>query len=275
MRSAVLMAGILCLAGLIAASQEQPVDGYIGGEVCAACHPSIASTYREVGMARTFRSITDVPVIEDWTTDNHYFHEPSNQHFLMTSRDGKFYQKRYQLDEEGAEINDLELEIQYAIGSGFKERDYIAHLPGGELVQFPIVWYTEEARWSIAPGYDHADHDGFRRRINYRCVFCHAAYPKLDSNQGRYEAQTSLFPSDVAVGVDCERCHGPAGLHAPRASRQYRESFQAGARQGNGCLSPVPSGDDQCAVTQFDPEGGTRDVFVQAGRVIDRLRRVL
>lgn len=218
MRSAVLMAGILCVAGLIAAAQEESVDDYIGGQVCASCHPSIASTYREVGMARTFRPIADVPVIEDWTTNNRYFHEPSNQHFLMTSRDGKFYQKRYQLDDEGAEINDLELEIQYAIGSGFKERDYIAHLPGGELVQFPIVWYTEEARWSIAPGYDHADHDGFRRRINYRCVFCHAAYPRLDSHRGRYEAQTSLFPSDVAVGVDCERCHGPAGLHVRRAS---------------------------------------------------------
>ena len=105
MRSAVLMAGILCVAGLIAAAQEESVDDYIGGQVCASCHPSIASTYREVGMARTFRPIADVPVIEDWTTNNRYFHEPSNQHFLMTSRDGKFYQKRYQLDDEGAEIN--------------------------------------------------------------------------------------------------------------------------------------------------------------------------
>ena len=200
MRSAVLMAGILCVAGLIAAAQEEPVNDYMGGEVCASCHPSIASTYREVGMARTFRSIADVPVIEDWTTDNRYFHEPSNQHFLMTRRDGKFYQRRYQLDEAGAEINDLELEIQYAIGSvRFKERDYMAHLPGGELVQFPIVWYTEEARWGIAPGYDHADHDGFRRRINYRCVFCHAAYPKLDSHQGRYERP------DVPLSVRCSR----------------------------------------------------------------------
>ena len=74
MRSAVVMAGILCVAGLIAAAQEEPVNDYMGGQVCASCHPSIASTYREVGMARTFRSIADVPVIEDWTTNNRYFH---------------------------------------------------------------------------------------------------------------------------------------------------------------------------------------------------------
>lgn len=239
MRSAVLIMGILSLAGLFGAARQQTSDNYVGGESCAACHPSIASAYREVGMARTFSSIADVPVIEDWTTNNRYFHEPSNQHFLMTSRAGKFYQKRYQLDEAGAEVNALEVEIHYAIGSGFKERDYLAHLPGGELVQFPIVWYADEARWSIAPGYDHADHDGFRRRINYRCVFCHAAYPEMDSNQGRYEAQTSLFPSDVAVGVDCERCHGPAGLHVESASRgapeaEIRDSIVNPARLDRG-----------------------------------------
>ena len=44
------------------------------------------------------------------------------------------------------------MEIDYAVGSGFKERDYATQLPGGELVQMPVVWYRDESVWSIAPG---------------------------------------------------------------------------------------------------------------------------
>ena len=132
--------------------------------------------------------------------------------------DGSFFQKRYQLDGDGREINAFEMEIDYAVGFGFKERDYATQLPGGELVQMPVVWYRDEGVWSIAPEYDHPNHDGFRRRLNYRCMFCHAAYPRLGGGQGRYETQTPLFEPGVSTGVDCERCHGPGSIHVRRAS---------------------------------------------------------
>ena len=201
----------------ILASPSQEEAKYVGQEQCSSCHPTITENFEQVGMARTFQPIGDALPIEDWNENNSYYHQPSNQHFLMTSREGRFFQKRYQLDKGGDEINALEVEIQFALGSGLKERDYAAHLPGGELVQMPVVWYSDEGIWSIAPGYDLANHDGFRRRINYRCIFCHASYPDLADNQGKYEVQTALFEEGVSSGIDCERCHGPGSLHVKHA----------------------------------------------------------
>ena len=219
MRLLVGAAALLSVSVIWLTGQAPRFDaGYVGAEACYACHAAISESYATVGMARTFEPVDAVRPIEDWTVNNRYYHPPSDQHFLMTSRDGRYYQKRYQLDPNGNETNALEIEIHYALGSGYKERDYIARLPGGELVQMPVVWYSDEAEWSIAPGYDHADHDGFSRRINYRCVFCHAAYPDLEPGQGRYEAQTAFFGADAARGVDCERCHGPGSLHVDGAA---------------------------------------------------------
>ena len=219
MRLLVGAAGLLCFSVIWLTGQPARSEaGYVGAEACYTCHATISESYATVGMARTFAPVDAVQPIEDWTVKNRYYHPPSDQHFLMTSRDGRYYQKRYQLDEDGNETNAFEMEIHYALGSGYKERDYLALLPGGELVQMPVVWYSDEASWSIAPGYDHADHDGFSRHINYRCVFCHAAYPDLEPGQGRYEAQTAFFRADVARGVDCERCHGPGSLHVDSAA---------------------------------------------------------
>ncbi len=214
----VLAASLFALTLWMVAEPAQMEADYVGQQVCAACHPAITESYQQVGMARTFQPIEEVVPIEDWEENNRYYHEPSDQHFLMTSRDGSFFQKRYQLDGDGREINAFEMEIDYALGSGFKERDYATRLPGGELVQMPVVWYGDEGAWSIAPGYDHPDHDGFRRRLTYRCMFCHAAYPQPGNTQGSYEAQTPLFEPGVSTGVDCERCHGPGGIHVRRAS---------------------------------------------------------
>ena len=212
-----LSTSLFALTLWLAATPGQTEADYVGQGVCAACHSAIAESFEQVGMARTFQPIAEAVPIEDWEEDNRYYHEPSNQYFLMTSRDGSFFQKRYQL-EDGLEVNAFEMEIDFAVGSGFKERDYATQLPGGELVQMPVVWYRDEGVWSIAPGYDHPDHDGFRRRLNYRCMFCHAAYPELGGGRGRYEAQSPLFEPGVATGIDCERCHGPGSNHVERAS---------------------------------------------------------
>ncbi len=207
-------ASVLAVVGAGSPVLQEPE--YVGAQACADCHAALAEGYQRVGMARTLEPIASAPAIEDWNSAP-FYHEASDQYFEMSRRDGRSYQRRFLLDESGAEVHSLEMEIGFAIGSGHKERDYLARLPGGELVQMPVVWYTEEAAWGIAPGFDTPNHDGFTRRINYRCIFCHAAYPDLDPGQDRYEAQIALYPADVGESIDCERCHGPGSLHVSAA----------------------------------------------------------
>jgi len=207
-----LMLAVLALA--FAQRNGQPSNRYVGDAACRKCHATAFQNYARVSMSRSFETIAGATPIEDWTGRNRLYHKPSDQYFVMTAHDGRFFQRRYQLDTRGNEVNSLELEIQYAIGSGNHERDYIHRLPSGEFVQFPVVWYAAEKRWGMAPGYDRPDHDGFSRRINYRCIFCHAGYPDISSGADRSESQLSLFPQVMPSGVSCERCHGPGQLHA-------------------------------------------------------------
>src|SRR5262245_47374497 len=192
---------------------QSPPDSYVGPEACASCHTTIAQSYKSVSMSQTFAPIGDLPVIEDWTNRNGLYHKASNQYFVMSRRENRFFQRRYQLDRDGREINSFEQEIHFAIGSGKKERDYLHRTPAGELLQLPVVWYSGEKTWGMAPGYDRPDHDNFSRRVVYRCFFCHNGYPKLPEGADRYEGVLAVYPAELPHGIDCERCHGPGSRH--------------------------------------------------------------
>src|ERR1043166_4519372 len=71
-------------------------------ETCAACHRSIWETYRRTGMGRSFyRPSPENTVANESHT---FYHQPSDSYFTMLRRDGKFYQRRHQIDPEGREI---------------------------------------------------------------------------------------------------------------------------------------------------------------------------
>ena len=81
---------------------------YVAPDTCATCHQGIWETYRKTGMARSFYRPTVANVVEDYSERNTYYHKPSNRYFAMVQREGKFYQRRYQLDSTGRQINVLE-----------------------------------------------------------------------------------------------------------------------------------------------------------------------
>lgn len=167
-------------------------------------------------MARSFYRPSGENIIEDYETKNRFYHAPSRRHYRMVRRDGQFFQQRYQLDARGNETHLFEQEVTYIIGSGNHSRSYLNLSAGGVLTQLPVSWYAEEKRWGISPGYDRARHHDFSRKIDYGCMFCHNAYPKLEEGADRY-GRENLFPQDLPLGIDCQRCHGPGSRHVALA----------------------------------------------------------
>src|SRR5215467_9404200 len=80
---------------------------YVNPAQCAGCHAEIAATYASTGMARSFATFK--PPVE---VDS-YYHEPSQSHFAMVERDGRYYQRRHQMGPDGAAANVMEKEIHY------------------------------------------------------------------------------------------------------------------------------------------------------------------
>src|SRR5262249_8851602 len=89
-------------------------NAYVDGAMCASCHPNIAATYRKTGMGRSFakwRPERTAPFAKN------VYNKTSDSFFAMTVRDGKYYQRRWQIGFDGKETNVDEKQVDYIIGS--------------------------------------------------------------------------------------------------------------------------------------------------------------
>ncbi len=192
-------------------------EGYINPGVCADCHLDVWETYQKTGMGRAFAPMGPETIDPAFTGDNTFYHKASDQHFTMFTRDGKYYQRRHQLDAQGRETNVLEKEIQFVMGSGNHVRTYLHRTPEGRVFELPVSWYSENGGfWAMSPGYDRPDHGGFRRQINYQCMGCHNGYPEIEEG-GDLSGTMPVLPETLPAGVDCQRCHGPGRAHVEMA----------------------------------------------------------
>ncbi len=187
--------------------------------VCAGCHPNVAATYRKTGMARSFYRLSKDSAKEDFTTNNTYYHAPSNSYFTMLERNGAYFQRRHQLDSAGQQINIMEKRVDYVMGSGSHARTYLNRTLANTLIELPLGWYAEKGGyWAMNPGYDRPNHDGFRRPITYDCMFCHNAYPRIPAGYERPLAD-AVYDGPLPEGIDCQRCHGSAARHLQVAGK--------------------------------------------------------
>ena len=232
--------GLVCLAWLWPSaghtrSGQAPTHSPLDSRICQSCHAEIYKSYGEVAMARSFYRPAPDNVIEDYTRENHFHHAPSNRHYRMVQREGRFYQRRYQLDAGGNEKNVLEREVAWIIGSGEHARSYLSLDEGGVLRQLPVTWYPQIQRWGMSPGYDHPDHEDFGRQVTHSCLFCHNGYPLLPEPSDRY-GQRNVFRTELPSGIGCHRCHGPGADHVKlalsgkAAAGQIRQSIVNPAR---------------------------------------------
>jgi len=210
-------AACAALASIWLFSRPKPAppatSDYVNPKLCAGCHQEIARTYRLSGMGRSFFQPRLESIVEDYQTHNTLYHRPSDRTYTMIARDGRWLQRRYQTGFDGAQTNIVEMPVDYVIGSGDHARSYLHRTSEGKLVELPVTWYSERnGYWAMSPGYDRTGHSDFRRAISFECMSCHNGYPS--STPGA----DLIFGSDLPEGVDCQRCHGPGGLHVKQAT---------------------------------------------------------
>ena len=213
-RIAGILVGALAAACLPAVALAQSENS----QVCAGCHRAVWETYRRTGMGRSFYRASTEKSVEDFTKNNTYYHKPSDSYFTMLERGGQYYQRRYQLDSNGKQVNLMEKRVDYIMGSGNHARTHLHRTKANTLIELPLGWYAEKGGyWAMNPGYDRPDHDGFRRPITYDCMFCHNAYPRIPAGNEQPFAEP-VFSGPLPEGIDCQRCHGPGGRHVKLAS---------------------------------------------------------
>jgi predicted CXXCH cytochrome family protein len=195
-------------------ASETAANAYVNPMVCTGCHAGIATTYRQTGMGRSFARVQDIPAFS-----KPFHNQRSDSYFTMAARDGKIWQRRWQIGFDGKETNVDEKSADFVVGSGNHSKTYLHRTSRGSLEVLPLSWYTEKGGyWDMSPGYDQPDHPGSARPVHYECMFCHNAYPKIPEPLQRQASAEMTFAEPLPEGIDCQRCHGPGERHVALAS---------------------------------------------------------
>ncbi len=214
---AVLPVAIALLMSPCASPQAARDGNYVDGRVCASCHPAIDRSFRLTGMGRSFSSARPVNTVDSGLAKKPFYHKASDTWFTMILRDGRYFQRRYQIGFEGKETNIDEKSMDFVMGSGNHVRTYLHQTPAGAHEELPLAWYAEKGGyWAMNPGYDTPDQPDSRRKITYECMFCHNSYPEIPQGHEQLRA-APVYSGQLPEGIDCQRCHGPGGAHVRAA----------------------------------------------------------
>jgi hypothetical protein len=190
-----------------AAGKKPPArDSYVGEEACKPCHEEEFKTYQATAHHLTSRVADAHSIMGNFEANANIFKTANpSLYFKMTAGANGYHQTAVDEVSPGKNV-ELTERFDIVVGSGHKSQTYL-YWKDGELFELPVSWWAATGQWINSPGYE----DGalrFDRPIYPRCLECHGSYfTSLAPPPNRYE------PGTVALGIECERCHGPGREH--------------------------------------------------------------
>ncbi|HLT80582.1 MAG TPA: multiheme c-type cytochrome [Cyclobacteriaceae bacterium] len=176
---------------------------FAGSASCAACHADVVERHKETPHFLTSQVADTSTVMGSFEPGHNVVALTERLRILMENTEEGLFQRGVSGDSTlGRHPFDI------TIGSGRQGQTYL-YWHGNSLFQLPASYYAPDSIWSNSPGYP-TDQIVFNRPITARCLECHSTFFKI----GRAVEQIETFdPKQVVLGVDCERCHGPAAKH--------------------------------------------------------------
>ena len=184
-------------------------EAYVGDQACRPCHEKEFTPYQVTAHHLTSRPADAHSIAGSFAAGSNLFKTANpSLYFKMTSDPNGYYQTA--VDEVSPGKN-VELTQRFDIVVGLRKSQSYLYWKDDELFELPISWWSANgaatAQWINSPGYE----DGalrFDRPIYPRCLECHASYfTSLAPPPNKYER------SSVALGIECEKCHGPGREH--------------------------------------------------------------
>lgn len=178
-------------------------EGYVGSESCMECHADINKTHFQTAHYNTSEFTTLYNI-------HGSFEEGKNTVRLMDAditivdKNGHPFQVA-RLNYGDRKQFDWSMDI--TIGSGLKGQTFLTNQPDG-LHQLQASYFVPTDTWINSPNY--ANTLVPLRPVNDQCLKCHVTFAKSNNenlNSNKYDM------SKIVLGVDCEKCHGPAEKH--------------------------------------------------------------
>jgi hypothetical protein len=187
------------LSGILNAQGEE----FAGSETCIKCHKSIADSHVSTPHFLTSQPGNFETVQGSFDSGKNVFTLNERLKVVMEKSSLGLFQHAFV---GGKEVDKKRIDI--TLGSGRQGQTYL-FWENNVLFQLPVSYHAPSNSWSNSPGYP-TDQIIFNRSISARCLECHSTFFKsgkpMDGNE-------TFDKKHVMLGVDCERCHGPAARH--------------------------------------------------------------
>lgn len=178
-------------------------NDYAGSAKCMTCHKTIYDSHLLTAHFLTSAVAAENNIKGSFDTGKNNFVYNNGGLISMEKRADGYYQVAYINGEEKKKQR-----FDIVIGSGTKGQSFAAWV-NENLVQLPITYFTSVHQWSNSPGYPNKM--AFNRPITSRCLECHATFVQSLSEPDKIPEAFSR--NQMLLGVDCEKCHGPAAKH--------------------------------------------------------------
>jgi hypothetical protein len=178
---------------------------YIGSTSCRQCHQSIYDAYATTSHYNTSRSSSVKNVMGSFDQGKNSFAYNPHQKIVMEQRDSGLFQVLY-ADGKEQEVHRFDLTF------GVKHAQTFLYWQGAKSFELPVSYYTAGKTWASSPGFSSAQIN-FKRFVGKNCFECHSSFIDSRLNSSGDGIEEVLDRSSLIVGIDCERCHGPALNH--------------------------------------------------------------
>ncbi|ASV29690.1 multiheme c-type cytochrome [Maribacter cobaltidurans] len=195
-------------------------QGYIGSATCMECHKDIYETHIKTAHYNT-SVFTNIDNIKGSLKTGENVVSLQDADITITERDGKPFQHA-QIKYGDKSTFDWGMDI--TIGSGLKGQSYLTDQSDG-LFQLQASYFVPTDEWINSPNYTNRLNP--LRPVNDMCLKCHVTFARSKdnaSNKNQYDI------TKMVLGVDCEKCHGPAEKHV---------AFQRNSTGANGIDSSL------------------------------------
>lgn len=186
---------------------------YVGMETCRQCHEQVYETYIQTGMGQSWGLANKAKSAADFSPGKTLVYDSIKDLYYHPYWDGDSLAIREFRLQDGDTVHVRTEKVSYIVGSGQHTNSHILNI-NGYLHQAPITFYTQKGKWDLAPGFEHGMNSRFERKIELECITCHNGYPNFDPGSLNKYTQ-------VKLGIDCERCHGPGSLHVAEKKKGH------------------------------------------------------
>lgn len=177
-----------------------------GSKTCIQCHKNVYESYLKNPHFSTTSPITEDSHLPQGGNTNVYNYDKHIK-VAVEKRDSGLYQVVY-LDGKEKLVKRFDV----VFGSGQKAFTY-ATWKRNSLYQLPLSFFKSQNSWANSPGFS-GDRPNFGRIIESRCLECHSSFVDHKAvKSGGLTVSDELVKSSLVYGINCERCHGPAGKH--------------------------------------------------------------